>query len=201
MSVRNISAWSIRNPVPSIVLFVALTLAGVVSFMRMDVNNQPDIDFPIVWVAISQPGAAPSEMETQITQRVESAVRSLPGIDEINSTVTEGQSETVIQLDIGTPIDRAVEDVRSAVQQIRSDLPDGILEPQIGRVDTTNNDLASFSAIATGMTIEELSWRSEEHTSELQSLIRISYAVFCLKKNNITKQEKHPNTIQTQMQH
>src|SRR3546814_4589652 len=86
---------------------------------------QPDIDFPIVWVAISQPGAAPSEMETQITQRVESAVRSLPGIDEINSTVTEGQSETVIQLDIGTPIDRAVEDVRSAVQQIRSD--------QIGR--------------------------------------------------------------------
>src|SRR3546814_9893221 len=79
-------------------------------------------------------------------------------IDEINSTVTEGQSETVIQLDIGTPIDRAVEDVRSAVQQIRSDLPDGILEPQIGRVDTTNNDLASFSAIATDMTIEELSW-------------------------------------------
>src|SRR3546814_9791412 len=85
MSFRNISAWSIRNPVPSIVLFVALTLAGVVSFMRMDVNNQPDIDFPIVWVAISQPGAAPSEMETQITQRVESAVRSLPGIDEIRS--------------------------------------------------------------------------------------------------------------------
>ncbi|MCM8729721.1 efflux RND transporter permease subunit [Hephaestia sp. GCM10023244] len=158
MNFRNISAWSIRNPVPSIVLFVALTLAGMVSFMRMDVNNEPDIDFPIVWVVISQPGAAPSEMETQITQRVESAVRSLPGIDEINSTVTEGQSQTVIQLDIGTPIDRAVEDVRSAVQQIRSDLPDGILEPQIGRVDTTNNDLASFSAIATDMTIEELSW-------------------------------------------
>ncbi|HVI98941.1 MAG TPA: efflux RND transporter permease subunit [Sphingomonas sp.] len=158
MNFRNISAWSIRNPVPSIVLFVALTLAGVVSFMRMDVNNEPDIDFPIVWVVISQPGAAPSEMETQITQRVESAVRSLSGIDEINSTVTEGQSETVIQLDIGTPIDRAVEDVRSAVQQIRSELPDGILEPQIGRVDTTNNDLASFSAIATDMTVEELSW-------------------------------------------
>src|SRR3546814_15809812 len=134
MSFRNISAWSIRNPVPSIVLFVALTLAGVVSFMRMDVNNQPDVYFPIVWVAISQPGAAPSEMETQITQRVESAVRSLPGIDEINSTVTEGQSETVIQLDIGTPIDRAVADVRRAAQQIRSDLPDGLLEPPVRRV-------------------------------------------------------------------
>src|SRR3546814_14690405 len=102
MSFRNLSAWSIRTPVPSIGLFVALTLAGVVSFMRMDVNNQPDIAFPIVWVAISQPGAAPSAMETQITQRVKSAVRSLPGINEINSTATVGQPERVIQPDIGT---------------------------------------------------------------------------------------------------
>src|SRR3546814_2510568 len=82
----------------------------------------------------------------------------MPGIDEINSTVTEGQSETVIQLDIGTPIDRAVEDVRNAVQQIRSELPDGILEPQIARIDTTTNDLASFSAIATDMTSKTLTW-------------------------------------------
>jgi Cu/Ag efflux pump CusA len=92
MSFRNISAWAIRNPVPPIVLFLFLTVAGLVSFNRMDVNNNPDIDFPIVWIAISQPGAAPSELETQITQKVESAVRSLQGIDEINSTVTEGSS-------------------------------------------------------------------------------------------------------------
>jgi multidrug efflux pump subunit AcrB len=128
-----------------------LTVAGLVSFSaRMDVNNDPDIDFPIVWISISQPGAAPSELENQITQKVESAVRSLQGIDEINSTVTEGSSsQTVVQLDIGTPIDRAVEDVRSAIQQIRGNLPDGILEPQIGRVDTSSdNDIASFTAVA-----------------------------------------------------
>ena len=69
MNFRNISAWSIRNPVPSLVLFLFLTLAGIVSFMRMDVQNDPDIDFPVVVVAISQPGAAPSELETQVTQR------------------------------------------------------------------------------------------------------------------------------------
>ncbi|RZM34429.1 MAG: efflux RND transporter permease subunit, partial [Sphingomonas sp.] len=103
MNFRNISAWSIRNPVPPIVLFLALMLAGVVSFMRMDVNRDPDIDFPIAVVVVNQPGAAPTEMETQVTQRVEAAVRSLQGIDEINSTVTEGNSETVIQLTIGTP--------------------------------------------------------------------------------------------------
>jgi multidrug efflux pump subunit AcrB len=159
MSFRNISAWAIRNPVPPIVLFLALTIAGLVSFSRMDVNNNPDIDFPIVWISISQPGAAPSELETQITQQVESAVRSLQGIDEINSTVTEGNSQTVVQLAIGTPIDRAVEDVRSAIQQVRGNLPDGILEPQIGRVDSaSDNDIASFTAIAPDMTVEQLSW-------------------------------------------
>ena len=83
MSFRNISAWAIRNPVPPIVLFVALTLAGIVSFMRMDVNNDPDIDFPIVVVVVSQPGAAPTELETQVTQRVEAALRNLQGVDQI----------------------------------------------------------------------------------------------------------------------
>ena len=166
MNFRNISAWSIRNPVPSIVLFVALTLAGIVSFMRMDVDNDPDIDFPIVWIDIQQPGAAPAEMETQITQRVEAAVRSLQGIDQLTSTVTEGDSQTVVQLQIGTPIDRAVEDVRSAMQQIRGNLPEGILEPQVGRANTTDNDLASYSAVATDMTLEELSWYVDNNVAK-----------------------------------
>ena len=158
MSFRNISAWAIRNPVPPLVLFFALTLAGIVSFMRMDVNNDPDIDFPVVIVVISQPGAAPTELENQVTNRVEAAVRSLQGIDEITSTVTEGESTTVVQLAIGTPIDRAVNDTRDKIAQIRSDLPEGILEPQIFRADTTDNDLASYSAIASDMTVEQLSW-------------------------------------------
>lgn len=158
MGFRNISAWAIRNPVPPIVLFLFLTVMGLVSFMRMDVNNQPDIDFPVAFISISQPGAAPTELETQITQRVEAAVRSLQGIDEINSTVTEGNSQTVVQLDIGTPIDRTVNDIRDAIQQIRGDLPDGILEPQIGRINTSGNDVASFTASTTSMTLEQLSW-------------------------------------------
>jgi multidrug efflux pump subunit AcrB len=158
MGFRNISAWSIRNPVPPLVLFIALTIAGIFSFITMDVNNDPDIDFPIAIVVISQPGAAPTELETQITQRVEAAVRSLQGIDQIESTITEGNSQTVIQLDIGTPIDRAVTDVREAVNQIRGDLPEGILEPQVFRANTTDKDLASFTVSATDMTMEQLSW-------------------------------------------
>ena len=58
MNFRNMSAWSIRNPVPSLVLFLMLTVAGIVSFIRMDINNEPDIDFPAVVVEISQIGRA-----------------------------------------------------------------------------------------------------------------------------------------------
>jgi multidrug efflux pump subunit AcrB len=158
MGFRNISAWSIRNPTPALVLFMFLTLAGLISFMRMDVQNDPDIDFPFVIVSISQPGAAPAEMETQVTQRVEAAIRSLTGIEEINSTVTEGSSTTFIQLAIGTPIDRAVNDVRNAVDQIRSNLPDGILEPQVTREDSAGDDIANFAVVSTDMTLEQLSW-------------------------------------------
>jgi multidrug efflux pump subunit AcrB len=166
MGFRNMSAWAIRNPVAPLVLFLALTIAGIVSFMRMDVNDDPDIDFPIAIVVINQPGAAPSELENQVTQRVEAAVRSLQGVDELSSTVTEGSSQTVIQLDIGTPIDRAVNDVRDAITQIRGDLPDGILEPQVFRANTSDQELASYSAIATDMTVEQLSWYIDNNVTK-----------------------------------
>ena len=158
MSFRNISAWAIRNPVPSIVFFVALTLAGLISFMRMDVNNFPDVSFPAVTVTVSQPGAAPTELETQVTQRIEAAVRGISGVEDISSRAEEGNSFTIVQFTIGTPVDRAVNDVRNAVDQVRSQLPDGILEPQVTRMDADGGPLAYFGVEATDMTLEQLSW-------------------------------------------
>ena len=158
MSFRNISAWCIRNPVPPIVMFVLLMLAGIVSFNRMDVNDNPDIEFPAVQVIVVQPGAAPTELETQVTQRVEAAVRGVSGVDEMSSYVSEGSSRTMVQFAIGTPIDRAYNDVNQAVQQIRSDLPDGILEPQVVRVDIAGGPITYFAVEASDMTLEQLSW-------------------------------------------
>lgn len=155
---RNISSWAIRNPIPPIVLFVALTLAGIVSFIRMDINLQPDVSFPVVQVIVSQPGAAPTELETQVTQRVEAAVRSVSGVDEISSYVSENSSRTMVQFDIGTPVDRAVNDVRNAMSQIRGDLPDGILEPQVIRLDMDGGPISYIAAKSTDMSLEELSW-------------------------------------------
>ena len=95
---RNISSWAIRNPIFPLVLFAALTLLGLVSFMRMDVNDNPDIEFPAAVIIVSQPGAAPTEMETQVTQRIESAVRGVAGIEEINSSVGEGFSSQKVSV-------------------------------------------------------------------------------------------------------
>jgi len=158
MNFRNISSWCIRNPVPPIVLFVALLLAGIISFSRMTVTNNPDIDFPGVTVGVSQPGAAPSEMEKQVTQKIEAAVRGVNGVDEIDSSVREGYSNTFIQFQIGTPTDRAVNDVRNAVAQARADLPDGILEPQVDRVDIAGDPIVFVAAETTDMSLEQLSW-------------------------------------------
>jgi multidrug efflux pump subunit AcrB len=158
MNFRNISSWCIRNPVAPIVLFVGLMLAGLISFARMQVNNAPDIDFPAAIVSISQPGAAPNEVETQITQRVESAIRGVNGVDEISSSVTEGNSFTIVQFQLGTPTDRAVNDVRSAIDQIRADLPDGILQPDVERVNAENQPITVVGAQTSDMSLEQLSW-------------------------------------------
>jgi multidrug efflux pump subunit AcrB len=155
---RNISAWAIKNPIPPIVLFVALTLAGFISFTRMDINQMPDISFPGASVTITQPGAAPTEMETQITRKVEAAVASVGNVKSITSWATEGTSGTNVEFQLGTPVDRAVNDVRDAVAKIRSDLPEGILEPQVQRIDADGGPIAYYSVSGVNMTLEQLSW-------------------------------------------
>jgi multidrug efflux pump subunit AcrB len=158
MNFANISAWSIRNPVVPIVLFVALTLAGIVSFLGMEVQDDPDIEFPVVIVVIAQPGAAPSEIVSQISQKVETAVRNINGVQQIDTTANEGSSEVVIQFEIGDDINDAVNEVKNAVDQIRADLPDGILEPQIFKAQTSGNPIGYFAVETTDMTLEQLSW-------------------------------------------
>ncbi len=158
MNFRNMSAWSIRNPIIPLVFFTGLLFAGILSFMRMDVVNNPDIDFPAVQISISQPGAAPTEIENQITQRIEAAVRSINGVKNISSTASEGSSSTFVEFEIGTDTIEAVNEVKNSVDQIRGSLPEGILEPSVTKVDATGEPIAYFAVEADDMTIEQLSW-------------------------------------------
>ncbi|WP_133366398.1 efflux RND transporter permease subunit [Qipengyuania sediminis] len=174
---RNISAWSIRNPVIPLVLFAGLLFAGFLSFSRMSVQNNPDIEFGVVVVAITQPGAAPSEIYTQITEKVESAVTSVEGVDVISSEATEGSSVTQINMEIGEDVNVAVNEVKAAVDQIRGDLPDGILEPRVFKVATSSNDIVNFAVTADDMTMEQLSWFTDDVvTKRLQAVPGVAAA-------------------------
>ncbi len=154
---RNISSWAIKNPTFPIVLFLVLSFLGIVSFNRMAINSQPDVSFPVVEVDVSQPGAAPSEMEKQITQKIEGAVASIGNVAHVTSYAVEGTSGTTVEFAVGTPTDRAENDVRAAVATVRGDLPEGILEPTVHRVDFGGN-LGSYAVTTTDMSLEQLTW-------------------------------------------
>jgi hydrophobe/amphiphile efflux-1 (HAE1) family protein len=155
---RNISAWAIRHPVTPIVLFVVLFFMGVVAFIRLPVNLNPDVSFPQVNVDIAEPGAAPTEMETQIAQKIEGSISSIGNVRHITTVITEGAVHVEVDFQIGTPIDRAVTDVRDAVAKVRSDLPQAILEPQVSRQDIDGGAFIYYALSTTSLTPEQLSW-------------------------------------------
>src|ERR1700726_3196162 len=155
---RNISAWAIRHPVTPIVLFVVLLFLGVVAFIRLPINLDPDVTFPAVDTNVAQPGAAPTEMETQIAQKIEGSISSIGNVRNITTFIVEGQVRIFTQFEIGTPVDRAVTDVRDAVAKVRNDLPQGILEPLVTRINADGGAFAYYAVTTTNLTPEQLSW-------------------------------------------
>jgi HAE1 family hydrophobic/amphiphilic exporter-1 len=168
---KNISSWSIRNPIPIILMFVLLTLAGVNGFMGMRINNNPDIDFPLVLVAAGRPGAAPAEMEVQVTRLIEDSLAGLSAIRHINSQITDGSSVTTIEFELGTDTERATNDVRNAMSGLRGSLPQDMQEPSVQRIDITGDALITWVVRSGTMTPEELSWFIDNEVS--RSLLSI----------------------------
>ena len=109
----NISAWSIRQPLPSIMLSVILLVLGWMSFMKLPVTRLPNADIPIVSVVVTQFGAAPSEIEAQVTKTIEDGVSGVEGVKHIASSVTDGMSVTTITFQLETNTDRALNDIRT----------------------------------------------------------------------------------------
>ena len=162
---NNISSWSIKNPIPIILMFVLLTLAGVNGFLGMRINNNPDIDFPLVNVYAGRPGAAPSEMEVQVTRLIEDSLAGLSGVRHINSQITDGASSTTIEFELGTDTERATNDVRNAMSGLRADLPQDMQEPSVQRIDITGDALITWVVRSSTMTPEEISWFIDNEVS------------------------------------
>src|ERR1700684_2641274 len=117
---NRISAWAITHPVFPLVLFAVLSVFGIVAFIRLPITLNRDISSPFLQITITEPGAAPAEMETQILQKVEGAVANIGNVKNITSTATEGTAQTVVEFQIRTSVDRATTDVRDAVARVRA---------------------------------------------------------------------------------
>jgi hydrophobe/amphiphile efflux-1 (HAE1) family protein len=154
----NISAWSIRTPIPSIVLSIILLVLGWTSFLKLPITRLPNADIPIVSVVVTQFGAAPSELESQVTKTIEDGVSGVEGVRHISSSITDGISVTTIEFRLETNTDRALNDVKDAVTSVRSNLPRNVNEPLIQRVDVVGLPILTYAAISPGKTPEQLSW-------------------------------------------
>ena len=161
----NFSAWAINRPLPAIMLFVVLCVAGLWGFFKLPVARFPDIAFPMTTVTITQPGASPSQLETEVTRRIEDSVATIPNIKRVMSSVNEGVSTTTIEFVLNTDLATALDDTRDAVTRIRTDLPQDIQEPVVSKVDI-GGSLMTYAVVAPSLSPDELSWLVDREISK-----------------------------------
>ncbi|MXN52476.1 MMPL family transporter [Shinella sp. AETb1-6] len=154
----NFSAWSIRNPIAPLLAFALLLYVGIQSFYSLPITRFPNIDVPVIAISVTQSGAAPAELEVQVTKEIEDAVAGIEGVDDIVSTVTDGSSVTSVLFKIEKPTNQALQDVKDAIDRIRSDLPASIEEPVVSKIDVEGQAIQTFAVSSPNMTLEELSW-------------------------------------------
>ena len=154
----NLSAWAIRRPLAALMIFVALCIAGLYGFHRLPVARFPDVAFPMVTVTVTLPGAAPSQLETEVTRKVEDAVATIEGLKRSVSTVSEGVSVTAIEFRLEADLNVVLDEVRDAVTRIRIDLPLDIEEPVVAKVNVVGGSLLTYAVRSDRMRTDELSW-------------------------------------------
>ena len=154
----NLSAWSIRNPIPALMLFVLLTLAGLLSFKSMKVQNFPDMDLPVVIVTAALPGASPTQLENDVARKIENSIATVQGLKHITSTLTDGSATIAAEFVLEKPIQEAVDDVRSAVSRVRSDMPADLRDPIVTKLDLAAQPILAFAISSDRLDDEGLSW-------------------------------------------
>jgi multidrug efflux pump subunit AcrB len=154
----NVSSWSIRNPTPAILLFIILTLSGLMSFRAMKVQNLPDITPPMVMVMASLPGASPSQLETDVARKIENSLASVQGVKHIQSRLTDGNATISVEFRLEKPVQEAVDDVRDAVARVRADLPADLRDPVIKKEEFASSPILTYTVGSARMDGEALSW-------------------------------------------
>lgn len=158
----NFSAWSIRNPIAPILAFFLLVFLGLKAFYDLPITRFPNIDVPVISVSVTQSGASPSELETQVTREIEDAVAGVTGVDYMQSTVNDGVSTTAVVFKLEVPTDKALQDVKDAVDRIQANLPATSDTPEVTKIDVEGSAIQTFAVSSPDMTLEELSWFVED---------------------------------------
>lgn len=166
----NLSTWAIKNPLPVIMLFIFMTLAGVIGFQKLTITNFPDMDFPSVMVTISLPGATPNQLENQITRKVEDNVANINNIKHISSTLSDGNSVTTIEFELNQNLSDAIDEVKEAVDKVKPQFPAGTNEPQVSKVTMAANPILTYQ-ITANMDATDLSWYVDNNISRLLSSV------------------------------
>ena len=159
-----LSSWAIRRPLPALMVFFVLCVAGLWGFHALSVARFPDVAYPMTTVTVNQPGATPAQLESEVTRRIEDSAATIPNVKRVMSIVAEGSSITSIEFNLDADLAEALDDTRDAVTRVRSDLPQDVLEPVIGKVDI-GGSLQTYAVSAPGMTPDELSWLVDHDVS------------------------------------
>ncbi|QTD45195.1 efflux RND transporter permease subunit [Ottowia testudinis] len=154
----NFSAWSIRNPVPTLMLFLLLTLGGLFSFHQMKVQNFPDIDMPMVNVVAALPGATPGQLENEVARKIENSLATVQGVKHISTSIVDGSVSIMVEFRLEKDLQEALDDVRSAVSRVRGDLPGDVREPIVSKLDLAAQPMLAYALSSRRMSDADLSW-------------------------------------------
>src|SRR3954471_613920 len=171
-AMMNVSSWSIKNPIPAVMLFVLLTFGGILSFNMMKVQNFPDIDLPTVMVTASLPGASPSQLETDVARKIENSIATVQGLKHITTKVQDGVVTHTVEFRLEKPVQEAVDDVRSAVARVRSDLPADLRDPIVTKMELAGQPVLAFTIASPRMDEEALSWFVDNELSRKLLAVR-----------------------------
>ncbi len=154
----NVSAWCIRNPIAAIMFFVMLCFAGILGYQNMKVQNFPDLDVPNIIITASLPGGSPAQLETEVARKIENSVAGLQGLKNIYTKVQDGVVTITAEFRLEKPTQEALDETRSAVQQVRSDLPADLRDPVVSKLNISGGAVLAYTIRIPSMDDEALSW-------------------------------------------
>ncbi|WP_010106953.1 efflux RND transporter permease subunit, partial [Verminephrobacter aporrectodeae] len=168
----NVSAWSIKNPIPALMLFVLLSFSGLLAFNAMKVQNFPDIDLPTVSVTLTLPGASPAQLESDVVRKVENSISTLQGLKHIYTTVQDGSATIAAEFRLEKPTQEALDDTRAAVARVRGDLPGDLRDPVVTRIDLAAQPVLAFTIASDRRDDEALSWLVDDTVAKKLLAVR-----------------------------